>query len=310
MKFLQFATFLVLAASSDAFSFSQRRASSNVVVHMATEDNQVDLGLTPELKKVTDAFASISDEQLRYKQLLYMAQNTKEANNMPEASKVAENKVPGCLSTVYVDGVAEYSEEAGDYVINFVGDSDGLLTRGLVALLVRCLSGNTAQDIQKVDPQFIKVAQIEQSLTPGRNNGFLNMLRSMKLKALELEAAAKEEGDRPAAEAPDENVDSESTAAVVEGSGGGPKYNAIVAALQVLKPSTLSLVDNSHQHAGHAGNDMDGESHFELSIVAEAFDGLSLVKRHQLIYMMLGEIMPQIHALQIQALTPEEAERR
>ena len=98
---------------------------------------EVDLGLTPELKKVTDAFASIPDEQLRYKQLLYMAQNTKEANNMPESSKTPDNKVPGCLSTVYVDGTAKYSEEEGDYVIDFIGDSDGLLTRGLVALLVR-----------------------------------------------------------------------------------------------------------------------------------------------------------------------------
>ena len=90
----------------------------------------------------------------------------------------------------------------------------------------------------------------------------------------------------------------------------GPKYNAIINALQALKPSSLTLIDNSHQHAGHAGNDMDGESHFELQIVAEAFEGLNLVKRHQLIYMILGEIMPQIHALQIQSLTPEEAENK
>jgi len=101
--------------------------------------SEVELGLTPELKKITDAFSSIADEQVRYKQLLYMAQNTKEANNMPESSKIAENKVPGCLSTVYVDGTAEYREEKGDYIINFIGDSDGLLTRGLVALLVRCV---------------------------------------------------------------------------------------------------------------------------------------------------------------------------
>lgn len=105
---------------------------------MSSVDSQeVDYGLTPELKRVTDAFRTITDEQLRYKQLLYMAQNTKEANNIPESSKIAANKVPGCLSTVYIDGTAEYSEEVGDYLVNFIGDSDGLLTRGLVALLVR-----------------------------------------------------------------------------------------------------------------------------------------------------------------------------
>ena len=95
------------------------------------------MGMTPELKRVTDAFASIEQEQVRYKQLLYMAQTTEQVNNMPESSKIQENKVPGCLSTVFVDGEAVYDDEIGDYVINFQGDSDGLMTKGLVALLVR-----------------------------------------------------------------------------------------------------------------------------------------------------------------------------
>ena len=101
------------------------------------QEQEIDLGLTPELKRVTEAFGAIQDEQVRYKQLLYMAQNTKEANNFPESSKIPENKVPGCLSTVYVDGTAQYNKDIDNYVINFVGDSDGLLTKGLVALLVR-----------------------------------------------------------------------------------------------------------------------------------------------------------------------------
>jgi hypothetical protein len=102
-----------------------------------SEQQELDLGLTPELKRVTDAFAAIGDEQVRYKQLLFMAQNTKEANSFPESSKTPQNKVPGCLSTVYIDGTAEYDGSLGDYLINFVGFSDGLLTKGLVALLVR-----------------------------------------------------------------------------------------------------------------------------------------------------------------------------
>jgi stress-induced morphogen len=140
-------------------------------------------------------------------------------------------------------------------------------------------------------------------LTPGRNNGFLNMLKTMKAKALVLDSEAR-------------NRTESNSPAVVSGSpavnmdGHGPKYAAIVQALNLLKPTKLDLVDNSHQHAGHAGNDMDGESHFDLTIVASAFEGLNLVKRHQLIYMILGDIMPQIHALQIQSLTPAEAEQR
>jgi sulfur transfer protein SufE/stress-induced morphogen len=307
---------LMAIRTVDAF-VSQRATYGRLeATRLPESSSDVDLGLTPELKRVTEAFAAIGDEQVRYKQLLYMAQNTKEANSFPEASKTPENKVPGCLSTVYVDGNAEYNDQVGDYVINFVGDSDGLLTKGLVALLVRCLSGNTAEAIQKVDPQFIKAAKIEQSLTPGRNNGFLNMLKTMKEKALALDAHARSGGtvERAAATKPAETSEApaKNGASQVPAPDGshGPKYTAIVEALHVLKPTKLELVDNSHQHAGHAGNDMDGESHFDLTIVAAAFEGLNLVKRHQLIYMVLGEIMPQIHALQIKSLTPEEAEQR
>jgi sulfur transfer protein SufE len=140
MKFHRAVSLLLLASTaSDAFLVPQPPPQHFAAPQMTSSSEQeiIDLGLTPELKRVTDAFGSIPDEQLRYKQLLYMAQNTKEANDMADASKSPENKVPGCLSTVYVDGTAEYSEEAGDYVIHFIGDSDGLLTRGLVALLVR-----------------------------------------------------------------------------------------------------------------------------------------------------------------------------
>jgi BolA protein len=184
----------------------------------------------------------------------------------------------------------------------------------------RCLSGNTAEAIQKVDPQFIKAAKIEQSLTPGRNNGFLNMLKTMKEKAVAIDAAARSSGagatevdgesSSEATKKAEVNGDSSSGGAMPDMEGQGPKYKAMVNALQVLKPTSLQLVDNSHQHAGHAGNDMDGESHFELTIIADAFEGLNLVKRHQLIYMVLGDIMQQIHALQIQSLTPAEAEQR
>jgi BolA-like protein 1 len=188
------------------------------------------------------------------------------------------------------------------------------------------MSGNTAADIQKVDAQFIQRAKISQSLTPGRNNGFLNMLRVMKQKAMELDMAAREqekEAEKKKVSTTttttvNANTDSNSATTTTTGvvlsaiendPTKGPKYNAICQALSVLQPTVLNLMDNSHQHAGHAGNDMDGESHFELEIVAAAFEGLSLVKRHKLIYMVLGDIMPQIHALQIRSLTPDELKR-
>jgi BolA protein len=87
-------------------------------------------------------------------------------------------------------------------------------------------------------------------------------------------------------------------------------YNAIMSTLiTVLKPTSIKLIDNSSQHAGHAGSkgwEESGESHFALEVVAEAFEELALVKRHQLIYMLLGDIMEKIHALEIKAKSPSE----
>ena len=99
-----------------------------------TETEVDPLGLPAELRKITDAFSKVNDDSLRHKQLLYMA------NNLPIIAGekcTPENKVPGCLSTVYVDGSATWSDEKQDYVIDYVGECDGLLTKGLVALLVR-----------------------------------------------------------------------------------------------------------------------------------------------------------------------------
>jgi sulfur transfer protein SufE/stress-induced morphogen len=277
---------------------SETKSSTN------TEESDNPLGLTSELKKLTAAFQNIGDDKLRYKQLLYMANQLQPLN---KSLQIPENKVRGCLSTVYVDGTILPSDD-DEIKIQFVGDSDGVLTKGLVAFLIRGLSGNTASKILKVNPQFIQQAGISTSLTPGRNNGFLNMLAAMKQKAVQLEEQELERRRRnpvslvlPQSES---NCNDSNSAEITN---GGPIYNKIIVALQALQPATLKLEDVSYQHAGHAGaKDSGDESHFELYIVADAFDGLNLVKRHKLVYMMLGDIMPQIHALQIQAKTPSE----
>jgi len=239
---------------------------------------------------------------------------------IPDGAMIPENKVPGCLSTVYVDVSAERDEERGRNVVTFYGDSDGVLTKGIVALLVRGLSGCTAEEVQRVNPEFIHEAKISQSLTPGRNNGFLNMLAVMKRKAAEVagdDELADDDivvsGDDAVVEDGEERDDG-TAPSVFEERDGKPMYNAIMSTLTTtLNPTYIELVDNSDQHAGHAGAsgwEESGESHFALDVVSDAFEGLSLVKRHQLVYMLLGDVMQNIHALQIAARTPEEAESR
>lgn len=306
-----------VVSGSGASSFRSTSRTPTALPSSAVDDIDIeDLHLTPELEMMTNAFSSIADEKTRHKQLLYMASKLPPVD---DNIRIPENKVPGCLSTVHVDcTVEESSEEGGDFVVNYVGDSDGLMTKGLLALLIRGMSGCTPEQINAVDPKFIQAAKISQTLTPGRNNGFLNMLAVMKKKALEASEKGEDvvtsgetngEDDDDDAPTADEN-DSNIVVTSFDPIDGKPMYNAMLATLiTVLKPTSITLVDNSSQHAGHAGSkgwEESGESHFALEIVAEAFEGLSLVKRHQLIYMLLGEVMPKIHALEIKAKSTTE----
>jgi BolA family transcriptional regulator, general stress-responsive regulator len=76
---------------------------------------------------------------------------------------------------------------------------------------------------------------------------------------------------------------------------------------KALKPTQISVEDESHLHAGHAGARPGGETHFRLTVVSVQFTGLSLVKRHRLINEALAEeLQGPIHALAIKALSPDE----
>ena len=77
--------------------------------------------------------------------------------------------------------------------------------------------------------------------------------------------------------------------------------------LAVLKPTSLELHDESEQHVGHAGHRPGGGSHWQLTIVSDAFRGCSPVARHRMVYEALGDLMKHdIHALKIEAFAPEQ----
>ena len=77
--------------------------------------------------------------------------------------------------------------------------------------------------------------------------------------------------------------------------------------LAALEPVALDLVDESAQHAGHAGAAPGGETHWRLSIVSSRFAGQPTLARHRMIYQALGALMQNpIHALAITARSPEE----
>jgi BolA protein len=72
-------------------------------------------------------------------------------------------------------------------------------------------------------------------------------------------------------------------------------------------PERLTIVDDSHKHAGHSGWREGGETHFRVEIVSQAFAGQSRVARQQAVYATVAqELQERVHALQLRTLTPEE----
>ena len=74
-----------------------------------------------------------------------------------------------------------------------------------------------------------------------------------------------------------------------------------------FQPILLEILDDSARHKGHAGHDPRGETHFKIRIVSAAFNGLTPVARHRLVYDALAaELKERVHAVNIEAKTPEE----
>ena len=89
------------------------------------------------------------------------------------------------------------------------------------------------------------------------------------------------------------------------------RINQIEAAIRdMVQPVSLTVVDESHLHRGHAGARPYGQSHFKVIAVSAAFQGKSRVQRQQMIYRALGDAVGnEIHALSMALQTPEEASR-
>ncbi|PZO61209.1 MAG: cysteine desulfuration protein SufE [Phormidesmis priestleyi] len=130
-----------------------------------------------QLDKLVNRFARISEPKRRYEQLLWYA---KKLEAFPAEDKTEENKVPGCVSQVYV------TANLTDDKVAFHGDSDAQITKGLLAMLIAALSGLSPTEIIQLTPDFIKETHLDVSLTPSRANGFYNIFKTMQKKALLL----------------------------------------------------------------------------------------------------------------------------
>lgn len=125
--------------------------------------------------EIIEEFSGFDDWMDKY-QLLIDLGNEQEA--LDEKYKTESNLIDGCQSRVWLQ--ADYH----DGIIDFTSESDALIVKGIVALLIRVLSGHTPQEILDAELYFIEQIGLKDHLSPTRSNGLLAMVKQMRMYAL------------------------------------------------------------------------------------------------------------------------------
>ena len=125
--------------------------------------------------EIIDEFSGLDDWMDRYQLLIDLGS---EQPPLDEKYKTEQNLIDGCQSRVWLQ--ADYE----DGVVNLSAESDALIVRGIVALLVRVLSGHTPQEILDAELYFIDEIGLREHLSPTRSNGLLAMVKQIRMYAL------------------------------------------------------------------------------------------------------------------------------
>lgn len=120
-------------------------------------------------------FADFDDWMDRYQMLIDMGNDLE---TLPDEQKTEENLIDGCQSRVWL------SCDERDGLLFFTADSDALIVKGIIALLIRVLSGQKASDILDADLYFIDEIGLKEHLSPTRSNGLLAMIKQIRMYAL------------------------------------------------------------------------------------------------------------------------------
>jgi cysteine desulfuration protein SufE len=132
--------------------------------------------------KIIEDFSFFDDWMDKYNLLIDLG---KDLPVIDPKYKVKDFLIEGCQSKVWL-----HPDFDGN-VITFTADSDAIITRGIVALLIKVLSGRTPKEIIAADLYFIEKIGLRQNLSPTRSNGLLSMVRQMKLYSMAYNAKGK-----------------------------------------------------------------------------------------------------------------------
>lgn len=119
----------------------------------------------------------------------YIIDLGKELPLIKEEYKTDENLIKGCQSRVWLH--AEYNKDGR---IIFTADSDAIITKGIVALMIRVLNNQKPKDILNADLDFIEKIGLKEHLSPTRSNGLVSMIKQMKMYALAYEVKSQQNG--------------------------------------------------------------------------------------------------------------------
>lgn len=139
-------------------------------------------GLSERTQKQIAEFASLASWEDRYKRLI---ERGKKLGDLPEEKKTEQFKVKGCQSQVWLH--ARVDDEG---LVHFEADSDAMIVKGLVAVLVDVYSRATPDQILATDPGFLKELGFESHLSPSRANGLYAMVRQIMYYAQAFKALA------------------------------------------------------------------------------------------------------------------------
>lgn len=130
--------------------------------------------------EIIEEFEGLDDWMDRYALIIDMGNTLPE---LPESEKTPANLIEGCQSRVWID-----AKRGDDNKIIFDADSDALIVKGIVALLMRVLSGHTPREILDADLYFIDRIGLKEHLSPTRSNGLVSMVRQIHnyAKAFEI----------------------------------------------------------------------------------------------------------------------------
>tara|TARA_B100000161_G_scaffold96415_1_gene68079 strand:+ start:967 stop:1383 length:417 start_codon:yes stop_codon:yes gene_type:complete len=129
-------------------------------------------------EEILEDFNMFDDWMQKYEYLIDLG---KDLPSIDEKYRVEENLIKGCQSRVWL-----HAEENNGNIV-FSADSDAIMTKGIVALLIRVLSGQNANDIAHADLDFINKIGLKEQLSATRANGLLSMIKQMKLYAIAID---------------------------------------------------------------------------------------------------------------------------